>query len=490
MTPIQSQRYQLRGIAVSKQGGRPENQDDVGWVDTPLGFLAVVCDGMGGGPGGKTASYIAKNVFLTEMVNASPQASRVEALKRAVSKANDALYQKMDEVPSLKGMGSTLVAVLISEQSALVTHLGDSRCYQIRGRRIVFRTKDHSLVGQMVQNKAMTEEQARVSPQSNVIMRGLGNTSNHAPEIEEVAFRKGDRFVLCTDGVWGIMPHEELAARLTSQQDVQSLAGNLSAEVDQRGFATGGHHDNHTMAVVEVNMNSILKDKMDKLTKIIMSIMGVLLLVSLVFNFILSRGGSSGAELEELRTQLGEKSRQITQLESSLQLYSDIKEKGSKELITRVEVLEYEKASLLEYIDSLMDQVDRLETKVNAMSKPTGVMDNGKGTANTGTASETAQKIMNRMTSLKEVSGKDFGKTMGEKRNLRNQILSLVADLDNTTNHKFKPTLDGVARELKDPNSLAMKVMQNQKRIYVTTLPASQKIDQLIGKIKDIKKKL
>jgi len=134
--------------------------------------------------------------------------------------------------------------------------------------------------------------------------------------------------------------------------------------------------------------------------------------------------------------------------------------------------------------------VDRLETKVNAMSKPTGIMDNGKGTANTGTASETAQKIMNRMTSLKEVSGKDFGKTMVEKRNLRNQILSLVADLDNTTNHKFKPTLDGVARELKDPNSLAMKVMQNQKRIYVTTLPASQKIDQLIGKIKDIKKKL
>ena len=117
MTPIQSQRYQLRGIAVSKQGGRPENQDDVGWVDTPLGFLAVVCDGMGGGPGGKTASYIAKNVFLTEMVNASPQASRVEALKRAVSKANDALYQKMDEVPSLKGMGSTLVAVLIIVQN-------------------------------------------------------------------------------------------------------------------------------------------------------------------------------------------------------------------------------------------------------------------------------------------------------------------------------------------------------------------------------------
>ena len=154
MIQIQSQTYCLIGYAESKQGGRPENQDDLGWIDTPLGFLVVVCDGMGGGPGGKTASYIAKTVFLSEMLKSSPQASPAEALKRAVSMANDALYQKMDEVPSLRGMGSTLVAVLINKKNATIVHLGDSRCYQIRDKRIVFRTTDHSLVAGLVQNKA------------------------------------------------------------------------------------------------------------------------------------------------------------------------------------------------------------------------------------------------------------------------------------------------------------------------------------------------
>ena len=264
MVQIISQRYMLSGIAVSKQGGRPENQDDCGWVDTPLGFLLVVCDGMGGGPGGKTASRIVKEEFLTAIQNCSPQASRVEAIKKAVSIANEALYLRMEKEPTLKGMGSTLVAVLINEQSAIVTHLGDSRFYSVRGKRILFRTADHSLVGEMVRNKAMSEEQARQSPQSNVIMRALGNTSNHVPEINEISFRKGDRFILCSDGVWGIMPHEQITERFTSIQDVASLATNLSAEIDQIGFSHGGNHDNHTMAIIELKMNSKLTNKTTK----------------------------------------------------------------------------------------------------------------------------------------------------------------------------------------------------------------------------------
>ena len=91
---ITSRIVPLQGVANSMQGGRPENQDDWGFVDTPLGFLLVVCDGMGGGPGGKTASYIAKNVLIGALMECSPQASRIDAMKMAVSKANDALYQK------------------------------------------------------------------------------------------------------------------------------------------------------------------------------------------------------------------------------------------------------------------------------------------------------------------------------------------------------------------------------------------------------------
>ena len=449
----------------------------------------VVCDGMGGGPGGKTASYIAKNVFLSEMLNSSPQASRVEALKRAVSRANEALYQKMEEVPSLKGMGSTLVAVLISKESALVTHLGDSRCYEIRGRRIIFRTKDHSLVGQLVENKAMTEEQARVSPQSNVIMRGLGNTSNHAPEIEEVAFRKGDRFLLCTDGVWGIMPYEELVQRLTSAQDVQSLVGNLSTEVDQRGLMAGGHHDNHTMAMIELQLDSMLKGKMDKLTKIIVGVMGTLLVISLLFNFIQSRHGDDN-NVTALQTALEEKNQQLAQLESYQKLYNDVKEKGSKELITRVEVLEYEKASLQEFIDSLMNRIEVLEKRVADVSKPqpTKVVEKAKNSASS--AQETAQLIMNRLSNMKEISGKDYAKTLGTKAMYRNEIVVLLGELDRKTSHKYKSVIDGVARELKHPRSEALLVALNKDKTYISTLTASKKIDQLAAKIKEIKKQL
>lgn len=485
MEQIQSQRYQLHGVAISQQGGRPENQDDLGWIDTPLGFLLVVCDGMGGGPGGKTASYIAKNVFLREMLNSSPQASRIEALKKAISMANDALYAKMDAEPALRGMGSTLVAVLISEQSALVAHLGDSRCYKIRGSHILFRTKDHSLVGGLVQNKALTEEQARVSPQSNVIMRGLGNTSNHVPEIEELPFRKGDRFLLCTDGVWGIMPHEELAQRLTSQQNIASLASNLSAEVDQRGKTTGGHYDNHTLAVIELKMNSILKDKMDTKTKIIIGALSVLLLISLVFNFMKPAANNQQATIDELNTALTEKTNQLAELQSYQKLYNDMKETGSKELITRIEVLEYEKASLQEYIDGLMDKLDALEKKVE---KESG---NGSaGGASGASAQETAQRIVNRLEEMKNVTGTDLGKTVGKKAEIRNRIIGLLNELDEKTNQNYHPRIEGVARELKHPKSEALLVQRTEKKTYESTQTAIKKIDQLSSKIKEIKKQL
>ena len=130
---------------------RSNNQDSYAAGELPGNVAwAVVCDGMGGGPGGKTASYIVKNELMRVLGSCSPQMSRRQALQKAVALANDALYSKMEEFPQLKGMGSTLVAVLINEESALIVHLGDSRCYRVRGgRQVVFRTSDHSLVNEL-----------------------------------------------------------------------------------------------------------------------------------------------------------------------------------------------------------------------------------------------------------------------------------------------------------------------------------------------------
>lgn len=485
MIQIQSQTYCLIGYAESKQGGRPENQDDLGWIDTPLGFLVVVCDGMGGGPGGKTASYIAKTVFLSEMLKSSPQASPAEALKRAVSMANDALYQKMDEVPSLRGMGSTLVAVLINKKNATIVHLGDSRCYQIRDKRIVFRTTDHSLVAGLVQNKALTEEQARVSPQSNVIMRGLGNTNNHAPEIEEVPYKYGDRFILCTDGVWGIMPHEELSQRFTSQQDLSSFVDNLSQEIDRRGYAIGGHHDNHTMAVIEMKKNSMIYEMVEKKTKIIITILGALLFFSILFNIFSSKASGNTEEIEALKTELADKEKKISQLESYQKFYNEMKDAGSKDLITRMEVLEYEKSSLEKYVDELMVKIDSLEKKIASLSK------NVTSTVKTSSTSrETAQRAINRLNSMRDFIGKDYAQTLGKKRTYRDDIVKSLMLLDNQTSQKYQSTINAIIDELKHEKSEALLITLTKDKTYVSTKTATKKIEQLIQKIKNIKDKL
>ena len=260
MIIIKSDIVSLHGAAISMIGGRPENQDDVAYLDTPLGFLIVVCDGMGGGPGGKTASYIVKQVFAETICECSPQTPRDYAIRMAAARAHQALEDKMKENPALNGMGSTFVAALFNNQSAVIAHLGDSRCYRLHSKKCTFRTQDHSLVAELVRKKVMTEEDARLSPQANVITRGLGSTNNHVPEIEEIPYKKGDRFVLCTDGVWGSMQHLELLKEFTQPKDLQQLLSDISSQVDKIGFSKGGGHDNHTIAMFELEKDSRLKD--------------------------------------------------------------------------------------------------------------------------------------------------------------------------------------------------------------------------------------
>lgn len=268
---IKSAQVRLHGAAESMQGGRPENQDDLGYVDTPLGFLFIVCDGMGGGPGGKTASGIVKLEIAQALSECTPQTPREAALRRAVGRANEVLAERMEQSPTLHGMGSTFVAVLVNEWSVLVAHAGDSRCYRLHGRRMLFRTQDHSLVGELVRKKALTEEQARTSPQSNVISRGLGSLANHVPEIVELPYRRGDRFVLCTDGVWGMMPHRELLRRLTAAADCKQVVNSLSVEIDRLGQAQGGHHDNHTIGIIEMDAHSRMRDNQFLVRKVLLA---------------------------------------------------------------------------------------------------------------------------------------------------------------------------------------------------------------------------
>ena len=255
MTTI-STKYPFVGCMESRQGGRAENQDMAGYIDTPLGLLVVVCDGMGGGPGGRTASQLAVDAILTALQNVAEHTSRHDALRFAIEKANDAIYCMAAENPELMGMGTTIAAIILNEQSAVMAHVGDSRIYQLRKGAIAFRTADHSYVAELVRQGHITEEEARQHPRSNVITKALGIRPQVEAEFDEVPFHTGDRFVLCTDGIWGSMPQPQLVQTLQQKMGLTELTDAVATQVDGLGQQQGGGHDNLTLAVIDTTFAS------------------------------------------------------------------------------------------------------------------------------------------------------------------------------------------------------------------------------------------
>ena len=277
----------VKAFAESRIGGRPENQDSYGWADTPSGYAMTVCDGMGGGPGGKTASSIAVREILAGINEASKDEEKSNIIIKAIRRANMAILEAGNEAPALRGMGSTATVLLITPQSAFIAHVGDSRVYQLRGHKKIFRTFDHSMVFEMVAQKIITEEQARLSTQSNIITRALGIKPDVEVSVSEVPYEKGDRFLLCTDGIHGTMPEEELLKLATNRKrTLGAIVDDLATYVDNLGRSSGGGHDNLTLAFVETLNNSILRPSMTKQAKLLIALLGILVAISFAINMV------------------------------------------------------------------------------------------------------------------------------------------------------------------------------------------------------------
>ena len=299
--------FPLKGVIDSRIGGRSENQDGYGYRDTSIGTIIVVCDGMGGMQGGRYASALAVNSIIHSFDMASKKEDVKEVLRRAIEKANNDILCAGAENPELYGMGTTVTALLLNQKCATIAHVGDSRIYQLRGKRKHYRTFDHSMVFEMVRNGVLTEEQARISNQSNIIMRALGVSAEVNPDICELPYEKGDRFLLCSDGFWGSMPEPELLKKLTQKSEIGHIISTTADQVDSIGHAKGGNHDNLTAAMVEVGCNSIMKEKMSKRVKIIITILAVLLLASVTLNIVQAFKGNDGKAATEQVEDVGAK---------------------------------------------------------------------------------------------------------------------------------------------------------------------------------------
>ena len=309
------------GFAESRIGGRGENQDSYLSKKTERGFVVTVCDGMGGGPGGKTASTIAVNEIIAGIDEASKDEETANVIIKAIRRANMAIIEAGNENPKLKGMGSTATVLLLTEESAFVAHVGDSRVYQLRGRKKVFRTFDHSMVFDLVKQKVITEEQARLSAQSNVITRALGAKPDVEVDVQEVPYLKGDRFLLCSDGIHGTMPEEDLIRLATEKgKALGPITDNIATIVDELGRREGGGHDNLTLALVETRINSKLKTKMSKQTKLMLMLLGVIAAISIIFNVVQC---TTKPDTEELTQQVEQLQKEVSAKTDSIKNLSD-----------------------------------------------------------------------------------------------------------------------------------------------------------------------
>lgn len=188
---------------------RDHNEDAIAW-DVERG-LALLADGMGGHQAGDVASRLsleqlqaillpalAKPLRLRPNKGASKHATLV---RRAVNKANSAVFDYAEANPACKGMGTTLALVLFYDDKVVVGHVGDSRVYRLRGRSLEAMTADHSLVRELLEQGAISAEEAENNPYRHVITKAVGVRPKVVTEVREFPAQPGDVFLLCSDGL-------------------------------------------------------------------------------------------------------------------------------------------------------------------------------------------------------------------------------------------------------------------------------------------------
>ena len=207
---------------------RKNNQDSV-----ILGNgLAGVADGMGGHQGGEIASSGLRDGLLREIEDRQPDR---DTLEEAIRTVNLELWEQQEADASLSGMGTTLTVLWPSEKDMIIAQIGDSRAYLIRNGKMEQVTSDHSMVADMVRKGVLTEEQAACHPMRNYITRAVGTEEDIEADLYILPRKKGDRWLVCSDGLHGQIPKAALQ-ELASADDLEEAAEQLlQAALDNGG---------------------------------------------------------------------------------------------------------------------------------------------------------------------------------------------------------------------------------------------------------------
>lgn len=221
----------LRETSGVTDAGRKRRRNEDSYVLEPP--LFAVADGMGGAQAGEVASRLAVDAFreFHEADELEPE-KRVTAI---IQEANRRIYERAREDTQASGMGTTVTAALVGEESVSIGHVGDSRAYRLRGGDLEQLTDDHSLVADLVRGGRLTPEEADVHPQRSVITRALGTD----PEVDVDAFtfeaEPGDVILLCSDGLTTMLTDEEIVAIVGEAKSLEHAAKQLVKAANRRG---------------------------------------------------------------------------------------------------------------------------------------------------------------------------------------------------------------------------------------------------------------
>lgn len=219
-----------------------EGNEDSYLVDSPL---FVIADGMGGHAAGDIASATA--VEKIKEHRSEITADDPTTLTGTVRDANRAIWDKSEIDPTVRGMGTTCTMILVEGDRAEVAHVGDSRAYLFHNGELRQITDDHTLVGRMVREGKLKPEEAERHPQRSMVTRALGVDEDVEVDQFSVTLAPGDRLILCSDGLSGMLSEERIAQVLTNESDPQAAADRLIEDANE-----AGGEDNITVIVVDV----------------------------------------------------------------------------------------------------------------------------------------------------------------------------------------------------------------------------------------------
>jgi PPM family protein phosphatase len=236
--------------AFTDPGRKRRRNEDAYVADPPL---FAVADGMGGARAGEVASRLAAAAFreFHEADELEPE-QRLEAI---IQEANRRIFERAREDTGLSGMGTTVTAALLGQESIAIGHVGDSRAYRARADELEQLTQDHSLVADLIRSGRLTPEEAEAHPQRSVITRALGTDPDVDVDTFAVEIASGDLFLICSDGLTSMVPEEEILKQLRESDSLEQAAKALIKAANKRGG-----EDNITVILFRVDAGDPLDD--------------------------------------------------------------------------------------------------------------------------------------------------------------------------------------------------------------------------------------